>query len=299
MSIFNGSPLSVKEITFANHNDNYSGTVYLNNDKLYFKNSTKEYDLTNSIFNITNNGNVGLGLSNPGAKFEIQSDNNSQLKLSTKNHYTTFEVDDKGNLNINANLNIVLKNSRIKNVLPPCDDNDVVTKIYLNERIKNVEFNSVVFQNFQKLYDFNVQNNYSVKEIYSFVDLRTQFNIPLKTYIIALTDEITPIQETQNATTFRIPEDIRVVKITASVSKPPSGCNPIKIEIINNTLNKSVLKDYICIKPNEYIETLKLGECNNQLRNNLLLEGHEIIIKITQVGDIFNGRGLKISFVGL
>jgi hypothetical protein len=299
MSIFNGSPISVKEIVFTNYTDNYSGTVYLNNDKLYFKNSTKEYDLTNSIFNIGKSGNVGLGLSNPGAKFEIQSENLSQLKLSTKNHYTTFEVDDHGNLNINANLNIVLKNSSIKNVLPPTDDNDVVTKIYLNEQIKNVKFNNIVFNNFQKLYDFNVKNNYSVKEIYSFVDLRTKFNIPLKNYIIALTDEITPIQETQNATTFRIPEDIRVVRITASVSKPPSGCNPIKIEIINNTLNKSVLKDYICIKPNEYIETLKLGECNNQLRNNLLLEGEEIIIKITQVGDIFNGRGLKISFVGL
>ena len=294
MSFIAGNSILLKELVLK---DNLTtGKININNNNLYFTNSNNiEYKINNDCIYIDNDNKVGICTTNPQAQLDIQSDN-TQLRLSNNlEKYSDIHIDSENILNINGQTNINVNNSKIINISTPINNSDCATKEYVDNKLICTSVN--LLEELCKIYNFNPLENNSISEITNQITLRNQFKIPLKTLLLAVTPETNPM--CYNTVTFKLPFNILLTEIRASLTKPAVGCSGVKFNI---TYCDGIQQLFTCdfyIPPQTTCAKMIISDSTWNVINNVINDNEELTIKVTEFGNLYSGAGLKITFIGL
>ena len=291
------NPIKTKKILFTD--DNKLSELYTLNNNIYFKDSENtEYKL-NQLFDPINiiDGKIGINTNTPNSIFEISAQD-TQLQLSyNDSKFVKFNLNSSKCLDISGQSSININDTQLTNVKSPLNDTDGVNKKYVDDKLA---CNTIdILNELCKIHSFQPSSNTTDTEINEQIQLRNNFKIPLMILSFAVSSEYHPICVKDGTLTFRVPQNIFVTEIRASLTKVAVGCSGIKFNIIQSESNCSLLFSDFYIPPGHKSVSLKYGQNNGIFKVNQLIEDEEIIINITQVGDIFSGTGLKISLIGL
>ena len=291
------NPIKTKKIVFTDNNE--LGELYTLNNNIYFKDSQDtEYKL-NQILDPINivNGSVGINTSSPASIFDIFSEN-TQLQLSYDiNTYTRFKINSSKCLDISGQSSININDTQLTNVKTPLNDNDGVNKKYVDDKLA---CNTIdILNELCKIHSFEPISTTTDTEITEQIQLRKNFKIPLMILSFAVSSEYHPICVKDGVLTFRVPQNIFVTELRASLTKVAVGCSGIKFNIIQSESQCSLLVSDFYIPPGHKSVSLTYGQNNGIFKVNQLVEDEELVVNVKQVGDIFSGTGLKITIIGL
>jgi hypothetical protein len=297
MAFINASSIQTNELLL---NDNsLIGSIYSLDNNVYFKNSEDiTYKLNTPIEPIyIINENIGISTESPRSKLEILSQCD-QLQLSYScSHWCKFHLDEYKTLSIDGQSCIDFNHSSLINVKYPCHENDAVNKKYVDDHI-GCSTDSLLHKLCQ-VYSFVPSNCVPICEIEEQICLRKQFKIPLQTYIFAVSSEYYPLCVKNDALTIRVPANIFITEIRASLTKVAVGCSGVKFNIEQPESHCKLLKNDFYIPPGYKAETLHYCSGNKIFNVNQIADNEELVVHITQVGDVFSGSGLKITLIGL
>ena len=295
MSFIFGTPIKTKNIILEN-NEN-SGELYTIQGDLYFKNSnSEEYKLNHDCITSVNN-NVGICTDNPGATLDILSQN-TQLKLSYSDSvFSKLKINSSHVLDISGQDGINVNNSQLINVKYPIDENDGVNKKYVDDKLCCDSVN--ILNELCSIYNFTPSSETTEMQINEQITLRKQFKIPLLSTMVAVSSEYHPICVKDGVLSFRIPFNIFITEIRASLTKQAVGCSGIKFNISQTESQCELLKSDFYIPPGHKSVVLNYSPTNDIFKVNQLVDNEELVINIKQVGDIFAGSGLKITIIGI
>lgn len=301
MAFINASPIQTTELLL--NNNNTLGKIYTLNDNVYFKNSTDtEFKLNTPIEPIyIDNNNIGIDTTTPNSKLDIFSES-TQLQLSYSNNiWSKFKVTSSNSLLITGQTCIDINNSNLINLNTPVNDNDAVNKKYVDDTLGCISGNTSdgILNDLCTIYNFSPSASISDADIAEQISLRAQFKIPLQLLVFAVTSEFHPICVKTGALTFRIPSNIFITEIRASLTKVAVGCTGVKFNIEQSESHCNLLVNDFYIPSGHKTETIKYDTTNNLFHVNQLVDNEELIVNITHVGDIYSGSGLKIILIGI
>jgi hypothetical protein len=115
--------------------------------------------------------------------------------------------------------------------------------------------------------------------------------IPLETLILPVGDEATPLSAGQAWASFRMPYNMRLESVRASVSKAPAKA-PLKIDIRQN--GTSILKGPAVIEAGA--KSTAKSAVQPQVLNTRLVDDAEIVVDVCSVGE--GESGLKVYLLG-
>jgi len=294
MSFISATPIQTGKLVFNNLSE-----LYVSDNNLFFKDSdSNEYKINNLITPIyINNNNVGINIELPLSQLHIYSEL-THIQLSTTNeNKCKIKLTSDNCLDISEQTTININNTQLTNVKTPVNDNDGVNKKYVDSKLN---CNSVdIINKLCKIYSFEPTSTTTDVNIAEQITLRQQFKIPLVTVLFAVTAEYYPICIKNNVIKFRIPSNIFITSIRASLSAVATGCIGVQFNIIQTESQCKLLTSDFCIPPGYKTQTLSYTKTGSTFINNQLVDNEELYINITSVGDIYAGSGLKITFIGL
>jgi hypothetical protein len=115
----------------------------------------------------------------------------------------------------------------------------------------------------------------------------------LEDFIVACSDESTNLTTTTSAVTFRVPFDMYLNSVRASVNQAPVG-STIIVDVKQS--GTSIFSTKLSIDANE--ETSTTAATPAVISNPNLTDDSKIIVSIDQVGSTNPGKGLKLTFKG-
>lgn len=300
MALFNSTPILTNKIFL---NDEQTAFLELNNNNLKFDNGI-EYKLN---FDNINESNDKVNILK---KLDIKSDN-SQLSLSTNSsNYFEFTVNNNNELKIDGknSLNTInISNSRITNISDPIDSKDAVNKEYIDNILSNIPLDILnqitqthinILIDLSKLYNFN-RNSLNVSKVQEQLTIRNKFQIQLPSFMFALSSEYCPIEINNSVITFKIPQEIFLTEVIATVTKHPVGCKGIKLNIRNVETNCNLLIDDLHILSNSKCASFKYINNVSNFAENIIKKDTELTVDINDVGNVFTGTGLKLTLIGI
>ena len=291
------SPIKTNEIIL--NNETSSGSIYTLENDLYFKDSQDtEYKLNQILepIHIVNN-NVGIATESPSAKLDIFSEN-TQLQLSYSSEiWAKLKINSSKCLDISGQSSININDSQLVNVKSPLSDNDGVNKKYVDDKLSCTTVD--LLNGLCKIHEFEPSATTTDTEINEQITLRSQFKIPLLTMVFAVSSEYHPICVKNGLLTFRIPHNVFITEIRASLTKVAVGCSGIKFNIVQTESQCELLVSDFYIPPGHKSVSIKYGLDNGLYKVNQLVDNEELVVNVNQVGDIFSGTGLKITLIGL
>lgn len=297
MSFISGGPIQTEKL-ILNENNNLS-ELYVTNNNLFFK------DQNNTTFKINNfiepiyikNNNVGINTNFPSSQLHIHSDL-VHLELSTINdNKCKIKLNSDNCLDISEHNKININNTQLINVKTPENDNDCANKKYVDDKLNCNSLN--IINELCKIYNFDPTASTSDENILEQILLRNKFKIPLITIMFAVTSEIYPICIKNNIIKFRIPSNIFITSIKASLSRVATGCKGVEFNIIQYESQCKLLKSNFCIPAGYKTQTLTYNTIDSNFNINKLVENEELSINIYSVGEVYAGNGLKITLIGL
>ena len=294
MSFIAGNSISLEQLILK-ENDT-TGKLNIENNNLFFTNSENvEYKLNNDCIYIDSSNNVGICTTTPQAKFEIQSEN-IQLRLSNNTaKYSNFKIDSDNILTISGQSDININNSKIINIATPINNADCATKEYVDNKLICTSVN--LLDELCKIYNFDPLATNSIEDILNQITLRNQFKIPLKTLLLAVTPETNPM--CYNTVTFKVPFGMLLTEVRASLTKPAVGCSGVKFNIMYCNGIQQLFNCDFYIPPQTTCAKMTISDTTWNVINNVINDDEELIVKITEIGNLYSGAGLKITLIGL
>ena len=294
MSFIAGNSISLEQLILKENLT--TSKLNTENDYLYFTNSQNiQYKLNNDCIYVDSTNKVGICTTTPQAQLDIQSEN-TQLRLSNNTtQYSDLKIDSDNILNINGQTDINVNNSKIINITAPVNNSDCATKEYVDNKLICTSVN--LLDELCKIYNFNPLENNLTEDIINQITLRNQFKIPLKTLLIAVSPELVPM--CYNTVTFKVPFSMLLTEVRASLTKPAVGCTGVKFNIIYCEGIQQLFTCDFYIPPQSTCAKMTISDTTWNVINNVINDNEELTIKVTEIGNLYSGAGLKLTFIGL
>ena len=142
---------------------------------------------------------------------------------------------------------INVNNSQLINVKYPIDENDGVNKKYVDDKLCCDSVN--ILNELCSIYNFTPSSETTEMQINEQITLRKQFKIPLLSTMVAVSSEYHPICVKDGVLSFRIPFNIFITEIRASLTKQAVGCSGIKFNISQTESQCELLQSDFYIPP--------------------------------------------------
>lgn len=303
MALFNSTPILTNKIYL---DDDKTTFIKLNaNNDLLFNNGS-EYKINfDCVHEVSNK--IGICNQAPLSTLDIFS-TSSQLRLSyDPTKYCEFTVDENKILKLDGHESIDVNSKKIKNVLTPTESTDAVNKSYIDNILAGIPIDILnqitqkhidILVDLSKIYCFT-RTSVTVAKVQEQLTARNKFKIQLPSFMFALSSEFCPIEIGCSVITFKIPQEIFLIEVMASVSKYPVGCKGIKLNIRNSETNCKYLTEDLHVLPNNKSATLKYVDNVNKFSANLIKKNTELTVDINDVGNVFAGTGLKLTLIGI
>ena len=303
MALFNSTPILTNKIYL---DDDKTTFIKLNaNNDLLFNNGS-EYKINfDCVYEVSNK--IGICNQAPLSTIDILS-TSSQLRLSyDPTKYCEFTVDENKILKLDGHESIDVNSKKIKNVLTPTESTDAVNKSYIDNILAGIPIDILnqitqkhidILVDLSKIYCFT-RTSVTVAKVQEQLTARNKFQIQLPSFMFALSSEFCPIEIGCSVITFKIPQEIFLIEVMASVSKYPVGCKGIKLNIRNSETNCKYLTEDLHVLPNNKSATLKYVDNVNKFSANLIQKNTELTVDINDVGNVFAGTGLKLTLIGI
>ena len=303
MALFNSTPILTNKIYL---DDDKTTFIKLNaNNDLLFNNGS-EYKINfDCVYEVSNK--IGICNQAPLSTLDILS-TSSQLRLSyDPTKYCEFTVDENKILKLDGHESIDVNSKKIKNVLTPTESTDAVNKSYIDNILAGIPIDILnqitqkhidILVDLSKIYCFT-RTSVTVAKVQEQLTARNKFQIQLPSFMFALSSEFCPIEIGCSVITFKIPQEIFLIEVMASVSKYPVGCKGIKLNIRNSETNCKYLTEDLHVLPNNKSATLKYVDNVNKFSANLIQKNTELTVDINDVGNVFAGTGLKLTLIGI
>lgn len=303
MALFNSNPIITEKI-YLNQDKNTLLNVNSNNDLIF--NNGKEYKINFDCINEVSD-KIGICNSAPNSTLDILSIS-PQLRLSYDNNkYCEFAIDENKTLKLDGHECIDVNSKKIKNLLTPTEPTDAVNKSYIDNILAGIPINILnqitqkhvnILIDLSKIYCFT-RTSVTVAKVQEQITARNKFQIQLPSFMFALSSEFCPIEIGCSVITFKIPQEIFLIEVIATVSKYPVGCKGIKLNIRNSETNCKYLTEDLHVLPNNKSASLKYVDNVNKFSVNLIQKNTELTVDINDVGNVFAGTGLKLILIGL
>lgn len=303
MALFNSTPILTNKIYLDDDKATFL-KLNANNDLLF--NNGSEYKINfDCVHEVSNK--IGICNQAPLSTLDILS-TSSQLRLSyDPTKYCEFTVDENKILKLDGHESIDVNSKKIKNVLTPTESTDAVNKSYIDNILAGIPIDILnqitqkhidILVDLSKIYCFT-RTSVTVAKVQEQLTARNKFQIQLPSFMFALSSEFCPIEIGCSVITFKIPQEIFLIEVMASVSKYPVGCKGIKLNIRNSETNCKYLTEDLHVLPNNKSATLKYVDNVNKFSANLIQKNTELTVDINDVGNVFAGTGLKLTLIGI
>lgn len=303
MVLFNSTPILTNKIYL---DDNKTTFIKLNtNNELLFNNGS-EYKINfDCVHEVPDK--VGICNQTPLSTLDILS-TSAQLRLSyNTTKYCEFAIDENKILKLNGHESIDVNSKKIQNVLTPTESTDAVNKSYIDNILALIPLNILnqitqkhidILIDLSKIYCFS-RTSLTVAKVQEQLIVRNKFQIQLPSFMFALSSEFFPIEIGCSVITFKIPQEIFITEIIATVTKHPVGCKGVKLNIRNAVTNCKLLTVDLHISPNEKSASFKYVDNVNNFITNLIQKDTELTVDINDIGNVFAGTGLKLTLIGI
>ena len=303
MALFNSTPILTNKIYL---DDDKTTFIKINaNNNLLFNNGS-EYKINfDCVYEVSNK--IGICNQIPLSTLDILS-TSSQLRLSyDSTKYCDFTVDENKILKLDGHESIDVNSKKIQNVLTPTESTDAVNKSYIDNILSGIPIDILnqitqkhidILVDLSKIYCFT-RTSVTVAKVQEQLTARNKFQIQLPSFMFALSSEFCPIEIGCSVITFKIPQEIFLIEVIATVTKHPVGCKGVKLNIRNAVTNSKILTEDLHIQPTQKSVSFKYIDNVNNFTTNLIHKDTELTVDINDVGNVFAGTGLKLTLIGI